>query len=218
MSGIQDAIKQANEAAANMVKDTGSEMIEGHVSPTGQVTTFAKPSMASVAASTGVIPRSVPYLKVNEDGIKIGKDKTYMTGFKAKVLMVEDKGFQAKYTIRFGNPAQYLSSYDGAICDKGGSWGDALAKAKMADPRAEPYPAVDVVLELIEEVALKDEKLAVGQKIGFNSSKTNFSEWADFYQSVAEAGLLGQTIDVQIGHKEINHNGNDWGVVTFELL
>lgn len=218
MASIQDAVKEANNAAADMVQASGGAVIEGSVNSSGQVTTFTKPSMATVAASTGVIPRSVPYVKVNEDGIKIGKDKTYLEGFEAKISMVEDKGFQVKHTVRFGNPAQYLSTYDGSVCDKGGSWGDAIQKAKMADPKADPYPSVDVVIELTKPVKLKDETLAIGQKIGFNSSKTNFSEWSDFYQACAEAGVLGQEVDVKIGFREIDHGGNTWGVLTFELL
>jgi len=221
MANIQDAIKQAQTAAADMVAEdeaAGTQVIEASASPAGVVTTFAKPSMATVSASTGVIPRSTPFLKVNEDGIKIGKDKTYHQGFKAKIDMTEDQGFQVKMTLRFGSPAQYISTYDGSIADKGGSWPDAIRKARMANPNCEPYHSVDVVLTLTEEVKLKDEVLPVGYKIGWNSSKTNFSDWSDFYAAVAKAGGIGAEVDAQIGFREINHNGNTWGVLTFEAL
>ena len=221
MASIQDAIKNANEAAASMATQqgggTGTDVIEGHVGAGGQVTTFSKPSMSTIAASTGVIPRNTPYLKVNEDGLKIGKNRQYLEGFKGKILMQEDVGFQVKYTIRFGNPAQYFSSYDGTTCDKGGSWGDALQKAKLADPNAEPYPSVDVVIELLEDVKLKDEVLPAGSKVGFNASKTNFSEWQDFFGEVYKAGLVDQEVEVNIGFRAIEHGGNTWGVVTFAL-
>lgn len=220
MPNIQDAIKQANEAAASLTggSETGSEMIEGSVDAAGMVTTFQKPSMATVAAATGLITRTTPYVKVNEFGIMIGKDKkTLLDGFKGQILMVEDKGFQVKHTIRFGNPATYLSTYDGAGCDKGGSWGDAMVKAKMADPKAEPYPAADIIVELSEEIKLKEQTLAAGSFVGINTSKSNFSEWQDFYQEVAAAGLLGEKVSVDLGHKEINYNGNTWGVITFRL-
>lgn len=220
MANVQDAINHAQEAAAQMAAQAPQPgtQLEASVSPSGTVTTFSKPSMATVAAATGVIPRNVPYVKVNEDGIKFGKDKTYFTEFKGKVKMVEDKGFQVKMTVRFGNPAQYLSTYDGAVCDKGGSWGDAMAKARMVDPNAEPYPAADILIELTEDVNLKDEVMKAGSLVGLNTSKSNFSEWQDFYVVVADAGLLDQEVDIQFGHREIEHNGNNWGVVTFELL
>ena len=217
MANIQDTINQAKEAAAAMVQteEPSTAVIEGYVQPSGQIINYSRPTMASMAASTGVIPKATPYLKVNEDGIKIGKDKTYLTGFQGRILMVEEKGFQGKWTIRYGNPAQYLSSYDGAGCDKGGTWSDAVGRARRADLKAEPYPSVDVVITLTEALKLKDETLPVGSRVGFNSSKTNFSEWGDFYALCAEKGLLGQFVDVTIGFKEITHGGNTWGVLTF---
>ncbi len=219
MTSIAEAVKQAQEAAASMAQATGTDIIEGHVSPGGVVTTFAKPSMATVQAATGIIPRNTPYIKVNEFGIRIGKNKEFITdAFEVSIDMTEDQGFQVKHTIRFGNPAQYLSTYDGSICDKGGTWHDALRKAKLADPKADPYPSVDVIVTLAKPMKLKEEKLEAGAKLAFNSSKTNFSEWSDFYSAVAKAGGLGQEVGAKLGFREIQHNGNTWGVVTFELL
>jgi hypothetical protein len=198
MIPIPDAIAQAREAA------------EAWVVP------FAKPSMAAVAAATGVIPRNTPWLKVNEFGILIGKQKKgFLDGFRASILLVEDRGFQLKWTLRFGNPARYLSTYDGQTCDRGGTWGDAMMKARMIDPKVEPYVSVDVVLTLAEDLKAGDETLPAGTKLGFNSSKTNFSEWADFHALAVERGLTGEEVDVEIGHRAVAHNGNSWGVVTF---
>jgi hypothetical protein len=198
MIPIPDAIAQAREAA------------EAWVVP------FAKPSMAAVAAATGVIPRNTPYLKVNEFGILIGKQKKgFLDAFRARLLLVEDRGFQLKWTLRFGNPARYLSTYDGHTCDRGGTWGDAMMKARMIDPKVEPYVAVDVVLTLAEDLKAGDETLPAGTKVGFNSSRTNFSEWADFHALAVERGLTGEEVDVEIGHRAVTHSGNSWGVVTF---
>lgn len=216
-TSIQDAIAQAKAAAASMPQE--GAIVEAAVNDAGVVTAFAKPSMATVQASMSVIPRNTPYIKVNEFGILIGKQKKgFLDGFTAKILLKEDFGFQLKYTVRFGNPAQYLSTYDGVVCDKGGSWHDAMMKAKRVDPKADPYVSVDVVLELTEEVKAGEETLAAGTKIGFNSSKTNFSEWSDFYAEAQKQGLLGQEVEVKIGYRDIEHNGNTWGVLTFGLL
>ena len=180
------------------------------------VVPFSKPTMASVAAASGVIPRNTPFLKVNEFGILIGKQKKgFLEGFRARLLLVEDKGFQLKWTLRFGNPAQYLSTYDGQTCDKGGSWGDAMMKARMIDPKVEPYVCVDVLLTLAEKLKAGEEVLAAGTELGFTASKTNFSEWADFHATASEEGLIGAEVSVDIGHRAVTHNGNTWGVVTF---
>jgi len=202
---ITDAIAIARQVAASM---PGEEA--------GVITGLAKPSMAAVAAATSVIPRNTPFLKVNEFGILIGKQKKgFLEGFRASILLLEDRGFQLKWTLRVGNPALYLSTYDGQTCDKGGTWVDAMIRARVIEPKAEPYVAVDVVLTLLEEVSAGGEVLPPGTRIGFTSSKTNFSEWADFHAATAEAGLLGQEVEVEIGHREVLHNGNTWGVVTF---
>jgi hypothetical protein len=209
---IPDAIAQARKVAEDNVP------IEAWQDPTGTIIPLVKPSMASVAASTGVIPRNAPYLKVNEFGILIGKQKKgFLDGFRAQLLLVEDKGFQLKWTLRFGNPAQYLSTYDGQSCDKGGTWIDAMLRARMIDPKVEPYVSVDVVLTLSEDLKAGDETLRAGTQVGFNSSKTNFSEWADFHAFAAERGLIGEEVAVEIGHRAVAHNGNNWGVVTFAL-
>lgn len=218
MAGIQDAINQAQNTAAQMAQaQAGTDIIEGHVSQAGVVTTFSKPSMAAVVASTGVIPRNTPYIKVNEFGIRVGKNKDFLTEIPVEISMIEDEGFQVKHTLRFGNPAQYLSTYDGRVCDKGGSWQDAMMKAKQIDPSVDPYPSVDIVVTLTAPLKMKEETLPAGTLLAFNSSKSNFSEWSDFYAEVAKAGRIGETLKVTLGHREISHNGNTWGVVTFSL-
>lgn len=224
MASIQDAINNATDAAAGMVADdavksAGTDIIEGHVSPAGQVTTFAKPSMATVAASSGLLPRNTLYLKPTEFGMKIGKNKDMLQDFEAEINLAEDAGFQLKHTIRFGNPAQYLSSYDGVTCNKGGSWHDALMKARMASPNAEPYYAAEIKLTLTKELKLKDEVLKAGTIIGYDTSApSRFSDWSDFFEEAAKAGVVGQTVGVKVVAREINHNGNTWGTVAFELL
>lgn len=211
MSSLADAINHAKEASKEIIQSAATEIIEA--TPR---TTFVKPSMAVAMASTKVIPRNVAYLKVNEFGIRIGKSMELLSGFKASIDMVEDRSFQLKWTVRFGNPAQYLSTYDGTLCDKGGSWHDALRKASNAGGD-EPYLSVDVVMTLLEDIKLKDGLLLAGTKLGFNASKTNFSEWVDFVATVSKAELMGHEVPVNIGFRAIDDKKNVWGVLTFEL-
>lgn len=222
MAKLAQAIKDAQEAAAQTAaEDPSTAVVEAQVSPAGVVTPFVKPSMASVAAATGVIPRSTPYIKVNEFGMLVGaKSKTFIEEMEVKILMVEEEGFQVKHTVRYGVPAQYMSTFDGDICDKGGAWTDAVLKARQADPKAEVYPAADIIVTLTKDVPRtgKEEDLKAGTRLAINTSKSNFSEWSDFYAEVAKKELLGQEIDVKLGFREINHNGNTWGVITFELM
>lgn len=226
MASIQDAINQAQEHAAGVVANEaaaatapGTDIVEGYANPAGQVQTFAKPTMTSVAASTGLLPRSTLYLKPTEFGMKIGKNKDMLQDFEAEILLVDDEGFQLKHTIRFGNPAQYLSSYDGVSCNKGGTWGDALAKARMASPDAAPYYAAEIKLVLTKDLKLKEETLKAGTIIGYDTSApSRFSDWSDFWDAAVKAGAAGKAAKVKVVSREINHNGNNWGTVAFELI
>jgi hypothetical protein len=223
MSDIQDAVAQAQAAAQQMVDDeanqapVGQDVVEGSVGAGGAVQTYSKPSMSSVAAATGLLPRSTLYLKPTEHGMKVGKNKDMLQDFEASVLLVEDKGFQLKYTVRYGNPAQYLSSYDGVTCNKGGSWAAAMQKANMAGPN-DPYTAAEIKLVLTKELKLKEETLPVGTIIGYDTSApSRFSDWSDFFETAQTAGVVGEEVKVKVIAREINHNGNNWGTIAFEL-
>lgn len=220
MTDVTAAIQAAKAAAANMVADqsAANTQIEARVSPAGVATPMMKPSMSMALASTSILPRTSPFLKVNEFGILVGKtDKKFKEQLKGRILVEEDKGFRLKWTLRFGNPATYYSTYDNLVCDKGGSWADAVAKVNAIDPRAEPYISADIVFEVTEDFDTTGGKIEAGTKVAINLSKTNFSEWSDFYQAAADAGLLGQEVDIVLGHRAIHYNGNDWGVVTFTI-
>lgn len=225
MASIQDAINQAQGAAEQMASaeaaaaTTGSEVVEGYVNPAGQVQTYQAPSLSSFSAAKGLLPRNTLYLKPTEFGFRIGKNKDMVQEFVAELDLTENQGIMPKWTVRFGNPAQYLSSYDGVTCNKGGAWADAVTKARMADPKAEPYPAAEVKLELAEPVKLKEETLEVGTIIGYDtSSPSRYSDLSDFIDAATAAGVMGQKVKVKVIAREINHNGNNWGTVAFELM
>lgn len=218
MDAIQQAITGAHDIAQELTRSDAA-ILEASVNSRGQVTPFTRPSMAMAAQTAGIIPKLTPYIRVNEFGILIGKsDRSFKTGFNARILMVENRGFKVKHTIRFGNPATYLSTYDGQTCDKGGSWYQALMNAKAAGVGPDPYMSVDVLVALAQDVRLTDQTLTSGTRIGFTASMTNFDEWSMFFNAVAEAGKLGQEVHAQLGHHAIHHNKHDWGVVTFTLV
>lgn len=217
MDGSKQAINDVNDVARTPKRDDSAVVVAPVVSG-GGVITFPKPSMAMAAQTAGIIPKQTPFIKVNEFGILIGKtDKSFKTGFEARIQMIEGQGFKVKHTLRFGNPATYLSTYDGQTCDKGGSWHEALMKAKAAGAKPDPYLSVDVLLELAEDVQCSQEILAVGTKVGFTASMTNFDDWSVFFNAVAQAGKLGQEVVAKLNHHAIHHNKHDWGVVTFKL-
>ena len=223
MASIQDAINQAQGAAEKMAAaeaaSAGNEVVEGYVTPAGQVQTYQAPSLSSFSAAKGLLPRNTLYLKPTEFGFRIGKNKDMIQEFVAELDLNENVGIMPKWTVRFGNPAQYLSSYDGVTCNKGGSWSDAVIKARMAQPDAEPYPAAEVKLTLVKPLKLKEETLEAGTVIGYDtSSPSRYSDLSDFIDEATKEGVMGQVVKVKVIAREINHNGNNWGTVAFELM
>lgn len=223
MASIQEAVQMAKERAAAAAQSASTEVVEAYVPQgTNMAVSFTKPSMAVVAATTGVIPRNTPWLKVNEFGLYVGKNtKDFFDEIgPVEIDMTEDRGFMVKHTVKFGVPTQYLSTFDGVNCDKGGSWADAVARAKMSDPspKTDPFPAVDVIFTLTQDLKCKAETFPAGTRVAYGTSKTAFNDWVDFYQAVSTAGRLGTVVRAMLKHREVKHNGQTWGVVTFELL
>lgn len=183
---------------------------------------FTKPTMAGIQGARGILGQGVNWLKVDVHGLMIGKDKKLFDNILVDLDTTEEKGFMVKHTFRFGNPPTYLSTYDGIACDKGGSWGAAVAKARMVDPEIQPFHAADIRMTLAEGVTLKDgkTKLDLGVVLGHTTSKTNFYEWSNFYEELAKADLVGQTVKVKLGWKEMSspNVAKPWAAVTFELV
>lgn len=222
MASVQDAIKLAREAAAEAVvisEETQGTAVAGYNQPTSAPTTYAAPSMDNMAVSTGISKMVEDWFKVNEYGITIGADRTLIKSVKVQIDMTEQQGFYVKHSIKFGNPAQYFSSYDGTTCDRGGLWSDAVVKAQRADAKAMPFPAADIILILAEDVKLKDKTLPAGTKIGHTTSTSNWQDWAEFYREVSKAGQLGGLVDVTLSSEAVTgkKNGYTWGIMKFKL-
>lgn len=161
------------------------------------------------------------WLKVKEFGLLIGDKPDLIESIVVSLNMTEGVGFVPKFAIKAGNPAQYFYTLDNVLCAQGGTWDAAIQKAAALDPRARPYPCVDLPFTVHEEVkGKKDVVLAeVGLKLGYTTSTTNWKAWEQFYKEVAAAGLLNTEVLVKLGFEaKTNKNNNTWGIVTFELL
>lgn len=221
MASVQEAIKAAREAAAEAVvieHETKGTDVATYAAPAAPVS-YAAPSMETMAVSTGIAKLVEDWFKVNEYGITIGADRTLLKSIKVQIDMTESQGFFVKHSIKFGNPAQYFSSYDGTTCDRGGLWSDAVVKAQRADAKANPFPAADIIFILAEDVKLKDKTLPAGTKIGHTTSTSNWQDWAEFYREVAKAGLLNTVVDATLSSEAVTgkKNGYTWGIMKFKV-
>lgn len=219
MADINDAINKAQEAAGEIIDaEVTQETLPATSTGGGQVVSMEKPSMDNVMANSGITNSVDAWLKVNEHGIKIGEEKGLVDSVQVRILMTEDDGFFVKQSIKWGNPVQYASTYDGRVSDKGGSWPDQVARVTSIDPKAKPFPSADIIMTLAKPVKLKDSTVPAGVKLGHTLSMSNFGNWQECYKEVLKAGLLGQEIEITLGAEEVNgKNGYTWGVLTFTL-
>ena len=223
-NAVNDAIQRAQEAAATVVEAVPAVVQAGAPAndvPVAYVPARA-PSMADAMASAQMRPDE--WLKVKEHGLLLGTSREAIEEMTVMIDMTEQNGFYMKESIKFGNPAVYLSTYDGVTCDKGGPWIAAIGKAQAADPRAKPYYSVDIKMTLMEDVkqikgSKKHEFGAAGKTLGHSTSTTNFDEWRELYRECSAAGLIGQKVIVKLTVKALeNKAGNAWGVIVFTLV
>ncbi|WKV22064.1 hypothetical protein Phage2-1_00063 [Achromobacter phage 2-1] len=161
------------------------------------------------------------WVKCKEFGLIVGQTQELVPSFKVYIDMTDGVGFSCKQSIKAGNPAQYWSTYDGAMSDKGIPWNEAIQKAVALDAKARPYRSVDVPMVLLEDIkSPKGAELAkAGQRLGYSTSTTNWAAWESFYKAVATAGLLGKCVEVNVGYEaKTNKNNNTWGIMTWELV
>lgn len=158
------------------------------------------------------------FLKVKEFGLLIGTNDTL---FKTLDVKINPGAVQVCNAIKFGNPAQYLKTYDNATCVQGGSWQNAIARAQQVNPNARPYPSADIPMTLLTDVKDDDGKVILekGSTVGHSLSTTNRGEFTNLINELKERGLESTTVKVKLGFKKrTNKAGNVWGVMTFQLV
>lgn len=217
---MSDPIQQAIDAANKLSAEQKSSAIT--VTPTqGGAVAVAKPaakfSMETLSSDSITVDQ---WVKVKELYFHIGDDKAIVPEFKVSIDMTDGSGFLVKQSIKAGNPAQYWSTYDGETCPGVGSWAQAVSKAQALDGKARPYRAVDIPMELLEDVVVGGKVVAkTGTKLGYSTSTTNWANWETFYKAVANAGLIGKSVEVKVTPEaRSNKAGNAWGVMKFELI
>lgn len=222
MNAVTEAINKAKESAADLIDD--AEVIEQTlpaVNGEAPITVnTSKPSMEVLAASAGIGSSVDTWLKVSEFGLSIGADKK--PTFEELVMeidMTEGEGFYVKEMIKWGNPVNYASRYDGNLTDKGEPWAEVVARARRMDDRAKVFPSADLILRSTSAIKLKESTLPAGTILGHTLSMSNWGNWTEFYRECAKNGLIGQTVKVKVIAEEVNSkSGYTWGVCQFQIV
>ena len=160
------------------------------------------------------------WLKVKEFGLLVDNKTDLIEKIKVRIDFGANE-VQPFTGIRFGNPVQYLKTYDGVACATGGTWNEAVRRANAVDPGARPYMGAGIQMSLLEDAkSAKGATVAeAGVRLGHSTSITNRNTLAEFIQEVKKAGLINQAVEAEIGFKKMtNSKGQSWGILTFTLL
>lgn len=219
MSDINSAISQAQAAAGRIVDaEVVSETLPATAAGPGPVVSYQKPSMDNMGGAAGIASEVDCWLGATFDGMKITDSKGLFDSLLVTIDMTEEQGFFVKQSIKWGDPVTYASSYDGVTSDKGGAWGDQIARVNAIDPKAKVFPSADIILVLAEPLVLKEKTLPVGTKVGLTLAMSNWRNWAEFYREVSKAEMLNQEVTVKVDHDPIEgKNTYKWGVMRFSI-
>lgn len=216
-NAIEGAIAAAKDQAAQ-----NRDNLPAQVQTNTEISTAYAPAAAKLKTldDLGASGLNVDhFLSVTEDGLKI-KDKN---GLIEQILVEIDMQKIAVFEgIKYGgNNAIYVKTYDGVNANTGGLWAAALRKAQMAEPNVRPYMGADLTMVLAEPaLSVKGETVAdVGTVLGHSTSTTNKANLMELIDAVKAAGLSNEIVLVKVtSQPRTNKNGNNWGVLKFELV
>lgn len=215
MNSIADAIAAAKNAAANI-----STEANGAMQPYAGGGAVGMPAQKAAPLGlddmlTGAL-NVVAWLKVTEFGLKVGNDNTLFDEIEVAIPMNE---IAYCYSVRYGNPATYEKTYDRVQNARGGSWAEALMRAKKIDPNASEFRSADIPFYLLADLKNKKGEVIVeaGKAVGHSLAVTGWRAFQQFTQKAAAAGIDVRSgiIKLKLGFTEQKNAKGTWGLLDF---
>lgn len=183
-----------------------------------------RPSVQGVLSNTGIIVDE--YVYPDKAGLKISKDmKGYLDDIEVTIDMSEVVPI-ASFSSELNGNSTFLKSYDGVSTPGGGNFQleqQRLSRRPGSKNRG-PFDTVEIPMVLTSEVKDPKSTLAydAGTEIGLTPSPTGIKEFAKLLKALARIDP-NLTSDGVVKVKAINKfrqnsNGNEWGVIAFELI
>lgn len=209
-TALDRVMGQAEEASANFQ----APAVTTNNSLTQTSTAPQRPTLDSIADSAGI--QVDEYLTVKDTGFRLGdaKSKLFNTA-KVRIDMSEVQPILSVRANKAGNTT-FIKSYDGVMTSQGQSFEQATAQLRNSHDKVDgPYQTVEIPAELIEAAGGQD----AGTRIGITPAITGVKFWTKFYNELRRQNLTGAVVEVEIVHTpQSNRHGNEWGVVTFNLV
>lgn len=206
-NAMDKALAQAQAAAAQ--------------TPTVIDNTPAAPAKPASALTIDDFQRETPqvdaWLKTAVDGFTLRDEQVAgFTEAKLKVVMVIEDLVPCK-RLRWGNPAQYATSYDGVYSTDGQLWSVVIDNARRAtgDTSVKDYMSMNVQGRLLEDAG----GAKTGDVIGFQTTPTQNKNLSALIKTAEAAGIgRDEEFEVEIGVQKRTAKGNTWAIQTYEFV
>lgn len=204
--------------------------------------------VATVAAGNNAVAAYQPTTKLSHDDLDNGSlavDGFVQSKFEGLTFKMQDENLTKGTTIvdealvtlnfsenvtvfrgmKYGNkPTIYIKTFengDGAKEARSGQlWTAAVAKAKLADPNAYEYTGADIEMKAKEDIKDVKGKVVVpaGMSLGHSTTPTGLKSLKALRKAIEAANLLDSEVVVKLTNTPQSKGGNDWGILTFELI
>jgi len=209
-SALDSVIDQATTAADSATSNTGGALVAQPQQGTAVAT--SRPSLDDMADNSGMTVDA--YLSVKEAGLRIDKEAY----FQEAEVTIDLTAVVPIFSVRAnrGGSTTFIKSYDGRMTSQGENFQQATQRLQASHDKVDgPYQTAEIPVVLLKDVPGAKK----GQTLGITPAITGVKFWTKFYKELREKGLSTSTVKAKITCvPQTNKNGNEWGVVGFELI
>lgn len=225
MNALDSVLDQAANAASNFAPPTAfvAENLPAVAPQTSNLPTTA-PSVSGVLHNAGIVVDE--YIYPDKAGLKVSKDmKGYLDDIEVVIDMAEVLAILS-FSAELNGNTTFLKSYNGVTTPGGQNFQNECAKlARQPGTKCRgPFETVEIPMTLAKEVKDPKSSLVFDEdlEVGLTPSPTGVKEFAKFLKVLAKRDPSLTTdgrVRVKLVNKmRSNRNGNEWGVISFELL
>lgn len=173
------------------------------------------------------------WVKPDYHGMTLGSaPQVLLNPIQVEIDMTENVGYMLCQMVRWtvtgatGDQTNYVHTYDGVTGSDGQPWAHSVTTAyyTTTDPKKPvvPFPSVQLPMKLMHDINGPDGNpiAQAGIMLGHTTAKTGWQNWQNFHNTVKQAGLLGQTVIVEVSNQPVAPKGISykWGTLEFKLI
>lgn len=232
---LQDQLNQvagqaeAAQAAAPIQQAAPVQAVAPIVNTSYAPAPVAAAPLSMDSADVASVGSVTEFIKLGDDGLKLGEGKFPATKFKLTIEGAENGGsFRPCHCMNYQGAAGYVytKSYDGFTTSSsnpshnGLPWQQNCQQILQLNPKAYSFVGFELVLELAEDIESKDKKVSfeAGTLFGYTTPYTAAKTVKAIWDKAIREGKRGETIIVEVSGQEISKDGNDYKKLIMEVV